>query len=138
MHGWPGRRGNDFRIHLLGDLEIWRGDQILPPDRWPTRKTCQLFKVLVTHRHRTVSSDELMEWLWPHLSPESARNSLWVTVSYLRRVLEPDMTGRALSAFILTEPTGNRFDPTGRCQFDVDAFLGQVHSGQELQRQGSG
>jgi hypothetical protein len=31
---------------------------------WPSRKACQLFKLLVTHRHRTVSSDELIEICW--------------------------------------------------------------------------
>jgi len=51
------------RIHLLGDLELWRGGQIIPPDAWPGRTACQLFKLLVTQRHRTVSSDELIEWL---------------------------------------------------------------------------
>lgn len=51
------------RIHLLGDLELWRDGQIIPPDAWPGRTACQLFKLLVTQRHRTVSSDELIEWL---------------------------------------------------------------------------
>jgi DNA-binding SARP family transcriptional activator len=125
-----------LRIQLLGDLEIWRDGQIVPPDAWPSRKACQLFKLLVTHRHRTVSSDELIEWLWPDLGLESARNSLWVAVSHLRRVLEPEATGRGRSSFILTEPPGYRFDPAGRCQIDVDAFLDQVRAGQEQQRQG--
>jgi DNA-binding SARP family transcriptional activator len=112
---------NHLRIHLLGDLELWRNRQIVPPANWPSRKTCQLFKILVTHRHRTVSSDELIEWLWPDLGLESAHNSLWVAVSHLRRLLEPEATGHGASCFILTEPSGYRFDPSGHCQIDVDA-----------------
>ncbi len=125
-----------LRIHLLGDLELWRDGQIVPTDAWPSRKAGQLFKLLVTYRHRTVSSDELVEWLWPGLSPESARNSLWVAVSHLRRILEPGETRRGTSTFILTEPAGYRFDPAGRCQIDVDAFVDQVQAGQEQQRRG--
>ena len=123
-----------LRIYLLGDLELWRDGQIVPTDAWPNRKAGQLFKLLVTYRHRTVSSDELIDWLWPGLSPESARNSLWVAVSHLRRVLEPAETRRGTSTFVLTEPPGYRFDSAGRCQIDVDAFLDQVHAGQEQQR----
>jgi DNA-binding SARP family transcriptional activator len=125
---------NHLRIHLLGDLELWRDGQIVPPDAWPSRKVCLLFKLLVTYQHRTVSSDELIEWLWPNLNPESARNSLWVAVSHLRRVLEPGKAGRGASTFILTEPPGYRFDPAERCQIDVDTFLAYERMGQVCQR----
>lgn len=125
-----------LQINLLGTLELWRENQRVLPHAWGSRKACQVFKILVTFRQRTVSSDELIEWLWPDLSPESARNSLWVAVNHVRRLLEPEATGRGASSFILTKPPGYRFDPAGRCQIDVDAFLDQVHSGQERQRRG--
>jgi DNA-binding SARP family transcriptional activator len=125
-----------LRLHLLGNLELWRNGQSVSPDVWPSRKVRQLLGILVTHRHRTVSTDELIEWLWPDLSPDSARNSLWVAISHLRRVLEPGEAGRGASTFILTEPPGYRFDPDGRCQIDVDAFLDQIRAGQEQQRRG--
>ncbi|HNS51834.1 MAG TPA: BTAD domain-containing putative transcriptional regulator [Anaerolineae bacterium] len=125
-----------LRIHLLGSLEVWRDGQLLSPDAWPGRKARRLFLILLTHRHRTVSSDELLEWLWPTLSPKAARNSLWVAVSQLRRLLEPEAHGRGSSSFVLTEPSGYRFDPAGRCDIDVEAFLGQARAGQALQQCG--
>jgi DNA-binding SARP family transcriptional activator len=128
--------GTHLRIHLLGDLEVWRDDQVVPTDAWPSRKVRQLLGILVTHRHRTVSSDELIDWLWPDLGLESARNSLWVAVSHLRRALEPGDVRRGRSTFVLTEPPGYRFDAAGQCQIDVDAFLDQVRAGQEQQRRG--
>lgn len=124
-----------LRIHLLGDLELWRDGQIVSPDAWPSRKARQLLGILVTHCKRTLSSDELIEWLWPDLGPESARNSLWVAVSRLRRVLEPQKAGGVTSAFILTDPPGYRFDPAERCEIDVDAFLALVRGGQACQQQ---
>jgi DNA-binding SARP family transcriptional activator len=123
-----------LRIHLLGALELWRDGRLVPPEAWPGRKACLLFKLLVTYRHRTVSSDELIEWLWPKLKPESARNSLWVAVSHLRRVLEPASTARGDSTFVLTEPSGYRFEGGERCKIDVDAFLDRVRAGEAAQR----
>jgi len=124
-----------LRLHLLGDLELWSDGQIVPPNAWPSRKARQLLGILVTHRHRAVSSEELIEWLWPDLGPESARNSMWVAVSRLRRVLEPELVGRVKSTFILAEPPGYRFDPAGRCEIDVEAFLALVLAGQSCQQE---
>jgi DNA-binding SARP family transcriptional activator len=125
-----------LRIHLLGAFELWLDGQLVPQSAWPGRKACRLFKILVTHRHRVVSSDELIEWLWPNLTPESARNSLWVAVSRLRHLPEPGLTTRGGSTFILTESPGYRFDPAGRCEIDVDAFQDHVRAGQAHQREG--
>ncbi|OQA94265.1 MAG: Transcriptional regulatory protein MoaR1 [Chloroflexi bacterium ADurb.Bin222] len=131
MRGTP-----HLQIRLLGDLELWRNEKLLSSDAWPDRKTCQLLKLLVTFRHRVVATDELIEALWSKLDPYAARNSLWVAISQLRRVLEPELTVRGDSSFILTEPPGYRFDSAGQCSIDVDAFLKQVRSGQEQQLQG--
>jgi DNA-binding SARP family transcriptional activator len=54
-----------LRIDLLGSLNVWCDGQPVFAPAWPSRKTCQLFKILVTHRHRAISSDEIIEWLWP-------------------------------------------------------------------------
>ena len=123
------KMAHHLRIHLLGDLELWRDGRIVPPDAWPSRKACLLFELLVTHRSRTVASDELIEWLWPNLRPASARNSLWVAVSHMRRLLEPARGGRGASTFVLTEPAGYRFDAGERCEIDVEGFLGADKEG---------
>ena len=125
-----------LRIQTLGPFEVWRDGQRLTPAAWSGRKTCQLFKTLLTHRQRAVASDEIIEWLWPNLEPESARNSLWVAVSHLRRLLEPELLPRGASSFVLSEPPGYRFDAAGRCEIDVDTFLDRGHAGQELQQRG--
>jgi DNA-binding SARP family transcriptional activator len=123
-----------LRIHLFGPFKVWREEQFLAPAAWPGHKARQLLKILITHRQRAVSSDELIEWLWPNLVVASARNSLWVAVSRLRRLLEPEVTGRGISTFVLSEPPGYRFAPAARCEIDVDAFLDHFWAGQEYQR----
>ena len=124
---------NRLRIHLLGPFEVWCDGQLVSPVEWPSQKVRQLFKILVTHRNRAMASDELIEWLWPDLKLESARNSLWVAVSRLRRLLEPELIGRGASNFLLTEPPGYRMVLAGGCDLDVDLFLHHSRKGHECQ-----
>jgi DNA-binding SARP family transcriptional activator len=125
-----------LRIQLLGRFQIWRDGRLLPPSTWPTRKACQVLKILITHQQRAVPGDELVEWLWPGLSLSSARNSLWVAVSSLRHFLEPEIAARETSSFIVTTPPGYRFDPAGRCELDVDTFLNSVEQGHRCYERG--
>ena len=83
-----------LRAQLLGPFGVWVDGQALSPAAWPGRKACQLLKILITFRDRTVASDEFIEWLWPDLAPESAYNSLWVALSRLRHLLEPGLARR--------------------------------------------
>ncbi len=124
-----------LRVQLLGPFAVWIDNQAVSPAAWPSRKACQLLKILITCRDRAVASDELMEWLWPDLAPGSARNSLWVALSRLRRVLEPG-AGRGESTIILTQPPGYHFAPASGCDIDVDRFLAHLQAGQAWQRQG--
>jgi DNA-binding SARP family transcriptional activator len=126
-----------LQIRLLGPFEVWLDGQMLAPDVWPGRKARQLFKILVTYRERMVASDELLEWLWPELTPGSARNSLWVAVSRLRRLLEPGTSGRGASSLVVTEASGYRFYAGNGFEIDVDRFLDQARLGWVFQREGA-
>jgi DNA-binding SARP family transcriptional activator len=83
-----------LRIHLMGSFELWSGERPVRRDAWRGHKALQVLKILITDRRRIVSTDELIEWLWPELTPVSARNSLWVAVSRLRSWLELHAPGK--------------------------------------------
>jgi DNA-binding SARP family transcriptional activator len=127
---------NRLRLHLFGPFEVWQDGDLLSPSTWPSRKARQLLKILLTFRGRVVATEALIEWLWPDLNPKSARNSLWVAVSGLRHMFEPQATGRGVSTFILTEHSGYRFDPASCWEIDVDTFLARLRSGQAYERRG--
>ena len=74
----------EFRI--LGPLEVVEDGEIL--DLGP-RKQRSLFALLLIHANRVVSTDRILEELWGDES-EGKENALWVYVSRLRTVLEPD------------------------------------------------
>ena len=86
-----------LRIQTLGLFQVWRQENII---KWPTQKSKALFQILLVEPGRSVSTDQILEYLWPDLPPSKAQNNLWVTVSQLRRLLQPDLLPRAHSLYI--------------------------------------
>jgi DNA-binding SARP family transcriptional activator/pimeloyl-ACP methyl ester carboxylesterase len=72
----------DFGV--LGPLEVAVGGR---PVRLPGARTRAVLAVLLVHANRVVSSDQLIEELWPGHPPERAAASLQVRLSELRRAL---------------------------------------------------
>lgn len=110
-------------IASLGEFQLWRELTPIASDAWPTLKSKSLFKVLLSARGQRVTADQLMEWLWPDLPPNKARNNLWVAVSQARRVLEPELPARGVSAFLISDEIGYRLALGEAIQWDVTAFL---------------
>lgn len=76
-----------LRIHLLGGLNVYRGDQPLPG--FPTQKSRGLFAFLALNHGRSHSRSTLVGRFWGE-SPESvARKNLRTDIWRIRTVLEP-------------------------------------------------
>jgi DNA-binding SARP family transcriptional activator len=59
--------------------------------RRPELRRCRVRELLgVLALRESATRDELMDLLWPDLPPDDAAGNLRVTLSYLRRALEPD------------------------------------------------
>src|SRR3712207_3549801 len=82
---------SSLKIKLFGEFRVWQGQNPIEGEEWGRQKTRPLLKLLLTRPGRAFSRDEIMEALWPDMSPEAADRSLRATVSLLRRVLEPDL-----------------------------------------------
>jgi len=96
-----------LQIQMLGPFQIWQQQNVLT---WPTKKSKALFQILLIEPGKLVSTDLLFEYLWPDLPPNKAQNKLWVTVSQLRRVLQPNSPARSRSAYILEKGEGYFFN----------------------------
>src|SRR5690349_5932409 len=72
----------DFRI--LGPVEVLSGGRGVAIEG---RRTRVLLAMLLVWRNQTVSLDALIDGLWPHGSPSSAKGSLHAYVSRLRSAL---------------------------------------------------
>lgn len=112
---------------MLGPFQAWRNQDILT---WPTRKSKALFQILLIEPGRLAPTDQILEYLWPSLPPRKAQNNLWVTVSQLRRVLQPDLQPRVRSAYINKQAEGYCFNPESDYWLDGDEFATHLAAAQ--------
>ncbi len=90
-----------------------------------------LFKFLITNRHRRVPRDEILEALWADLPPESALNNFNVTLSALRRVLEPYLYTGATSHYLHAQEGLYWFNRHSHYWLDAEAFLALAQADDE-------
>ena len=109
-----------LKIKLFGEFEVRRGEDLIESREWDRQKTRSLLKLLLTRPGRALSRDEILEALWPNLAPQAAEQSLRVTVSLLRKALEPDLERGSDSRYILRRRPGYLFYRDSNC--DVDAW----------------
>jgi predicted ATPase/DNA-binding SARP family transcriptional activator len=76
-----------WRVELLGGLRVQGAERMM--DRFYTHRAGALLAYLAYFRERRHPREALAEMLWPDAEQEAARLSLRVTLSSLRRQLEP-------------------------------------------------
>ena len=111
-----------IQIFTFGTLQVVRGDHLVTESDWHTRQARQLLKILITERPRPVSTDRLIEILWPASTPDAAATTLRSAINALRNVLEPDRPNRAPSRYIVTQTPGYAFHLTPDIRLDIDVF----------------
>lgn len=76
------------RIELFGGLRVEQGERSIT--RFQTQKTATLLAFLAFHLHKNSHPRELLiELLWPEVEPRTGRHRLSMSLSSLRRQLEP-------------------------------------------------
>jgi YVTN family beta-propeller protein len=84
-----------MRVCILGPLEVWEDGREL---RLGGGRQRALFAVLFLHANEVVSTDRLIEALWPEAPPATAAKVVQTWVSQMRKVLPADA--------LVTRPTG--------------------------------
>jgi DNA-binding SARP family transcriptional activator/tetratricopeptide (TPR) repeat protein len=90
----------EFRV--LGPVEVVL-DGVASRIGSPIQRT--LLALLLMHPNQVVSTDQIVEVLWPD-NPLGARRKLWFHVSKLRGILQPSGAAEAASEILATRPTG--------------------------------
>ena len=106
----------EFRV--LGPIEIVH-EGIAARIGSPTQRT--LLALLLQHPGDVVSTDRIVEVLWPGGNPPEAHRKLWFHVSKLRALLEPPGAKAATGRWLETRPTGY-FLRIGPDQVDAARF----------------
>jgi len=117
-----------LRVLTLGGFQVLRGGVPIPNEAWQRRKTRQLFLYLLLRR-APVARDELLEALWPDLSPGSAALALNTTFSELRRILEPQLGRGTPSRYLERDEETLALRRTEGLWCDVWAFEEATRSG---------
>lgn len=119
--------GNDEReedldallaIRLLGGFQVRIGSRELPDRVWRLSKARSLLKLLALSPSHRLARDQVVDLLWPDLSPDAAANNLHQTLHGVRHALRtPEGTGELRLQHGLLS-----LQPDGGLWVDVDAF----------------
>ena len=73
-------------INTLGGLSVKFGDKIISDNFTRSHKVWKIFKYLITNRHKMVTTESLIEMLWPEGGPINPQKSLYTLISRLRKL----------------------------------------------------
>jgi DNA-binding SARP family transcriptional activator len=90
-------------------------------------KPRELLAALLLHRNQPVTTEQLVEMLWPEARPDEPSKTIHVYVSRLRRALEEPILRTEGAAYVL------HLEPD---QLDIDRFGALVDAGRERLRAG--
>jgi two-component SAPR family response regulator len=76
-----------FRIQMFGPVRVFYQEKELDAACWRTVKVRHLLAYLA-HQNKPVSTDQIMEDLWPDLDTQRASALFHTTLYYLRRLLQ--------------------------------------------------
>lgn len=100
----PTPRGGTLLISLLGGTTVrWTTGQQVTRRSLGTAKNRQLLRILAVRADRPISSDELVDLLWPDADERRGHSSLRTAVCALRRQLGPEHLAREGRSLVLAD-----------------------------------
>lgn len=112
-------------VQLLGTFKVVRAGCEIDLGAARSQKAVSLFKFLVAQRGRAVAREQILDAIWPEADPESADRSFEVTLSTLRRLLDPPQ-GVTL---IVRRGRGYMLNPDVPLLLDVERFRNHLERG---------
>lgn len=129
-----------MRIYVTGSICIEQGRTLIRESELPHRQGRLAFAMLVVERTRPISTDELVELLWPDDPPARANLAVSALISKLRRLLArtglgADAVARAFNCYQLKLPTDAWVDAEAAME-SLHEAEGALRSGNELRAYG--
>jgi len=111
-----------LRVHLLGGMQVWRGERLLPARDLRQRRAGELLARLALAPEHVLTDEAAAEAMAPECDPEAARNLVYHASSTLRRVLEAELPDRRFPSRYLAMADGclRLFLPAGS---SIDSLL---------------
>jgi DNA-binding SARP family transcriptional activator len=91
-----------LRVQTLGGFRIWRSGLEITHAAWGREKAIHLFQFFITTRRRApyLHKEQIIDRLWPQLSPEEGDRDFKVALHAVNKTLEPDRPPRTEPRFI--------------------------------------
>ncbi|MCI0584962.1 MAG: AAA family ATPase [Chloroflexi bacterium] len=112
---------------ILGPLEVRHDGRVIP---LPGAKQRALLGLLLLHRNRVVSTDQLIDELWGNKQPGTGAAALQMRVSGLRKALEGRGARDGPSDVLLTRPPGYLLRVAADA-LDADRFEARLDEGHQ-------
>ena len=96
MHGGGRGKSMDVTITVLGRFSMTLDGSAVPEEAWSRRGAASLVKLLAVADGRRLHREQVMEALWPGVSPDVAGPRLHKAAHYARRALGEDGRGLRL------------------------------------------
>ena len=115
-----------LQLKCFGNYHLTKNEMTTESIKWRTNKVKELFAYLILKNGKDVHKSELIEVLFEGVDKKKAQNSLYVTMSYLRKQLEEFGIDRNS---ILVKENYTLEIASGVCDFvDFDRFLNRYSS----------
>src|SRR5690349_18306355 len=114
-----------MRFSVLGPLEAHANGRRIAV---ASGRQQALLSLLLIHAGEVVSADRVVDLLWPGQASEEAQRSLHVTVSRLRKALEPDLPAGERNDLIVTRAPGYvlQVESTDAAEFEEGVEAGRA------------
>ena len=109
----------ELRVRLLGGFSVAVGGRTIAETEWRRRKVASLIKLLALAGGR-LHRDQLVDRLWPDLTPEAAVNNLYQALHLARRIFDP--TGATAANYLQIQSDLVHLCLAGPVWIDVAAF----------------
>lgn len=122
------KENNDapLSIRVLGKLEIKCGEQFVTLKR---KSSLRLLQYMINYRESKLTKDSIIDEIFPEASFETVNNQFYVTLSYLRKALEPQLKSGRDSIFI--KQSGEHYSLyLDHIDLDIHEFTQLVHKGE--------
>jgi DNA-binding SARP family transcriptional activator len=122
----------DIHITTLGLFDVKKGDTSLVDAAPGSKKLWELFKFMMTHRHRSFTPESLIDSLWSSEDYNDPRSTLRRQMHRLRQILgESDTTDTSCHSIWFINGY-YRWNPNKSVQIDNDLFEKSVQTGDAL------
>ena len=105
----------DVEVSLLGGFAVRIGDTSVTASNWKSRRAIQLVALLALAPNRRLTSEQVMDALWPELAPDAARGNLHKTATLARQAMG------AKESVVLRGDVVSLW-PSSEVQIDVEEF----------------